>query len=321
MAIDFNGQTIGQYRVQELVKERLNSSLYVADDSKSHKPVFLEILHTTAEENADLAGQFQRRMTTISQLQHPHIAPVLHTSQTDEKRPYAIIKHAPGSFLDTQFAEWHANNSWPDPTAALQFIRHIADALTVAHPAGIIHHDLRPANILLQPDGTPLLIDLGIPIRNIPTELHIKPGQVHHLDYASPEQQSGQPLSGPSNIYSLGIMLYEMLAGAKPAIPISQWSIFEQHLLPQETPLQEVRGDLTPKTYKLVKNCLWRQEWNRYETVQQMLTALDTAVSAEQNPRPLKKTKPTSKPRPWLLYGGIVIALLIVAAIVFLLIR
>ena len=134
MATDFSGQKIAQYQLQERIKKHLSSSLYLAEDTKSQKKVFLEILHVSAEEDADQAGQFQRRMTTVSQLQHPGIAPVLYTSQTDEKRPYAVIKYTPGSPFDTQIATWRENNTWPDPIQAMHLIRHIADALAIAHP-------------------------------------------------------------------------------------------------------------------------------------------------------------------------------------------
>jgi len=85
-------------------------------------------------------------------------------------------------------------------------------------------------------------------------------------------------------------------------------------MLPQEIPLEEVREGLTPETYILIKNCLWRQEWNRYETIPKMLNALDAAISAEQT-RPQTEGISRNK-RAWLLYGGIAFSLLAIAAVV-----
>ncbi len=320
MSIDFTGQTITQYEIKDLLKERISSSLYQAEDRKSHKKVFLEILHATADEDEDLAGSFQRRMTTVAQLAHPHIAPVLYTGQTDEKRPYAIIQHSDGQFMDAQVTHWQETGVWPSPIAILQLIKTLAETLAVAHPAGLIHHDLRPANILIRPDGSPLLIDLGVPITPLPAKINIEPGQIIYLDYTSPEQRKGQPLTGPSNVYSLGIMLYQALSGTLPPIPISKWSIFEEHMLPMETPLEEVKQGLSQETYTLVKTCLWRQEWNRYETMQTMLEKIEAALAAEQaNPSPVKSNTLSHK-KQYLLYGGIalIIIVLIVVAIMLL---
>ncbi len=320
MSIDFTGQTINKYKLKERLKERPVSSLYLAEDSKGKKPVFLEILHVTADEDEDLAGLFQRRMGTVSQLEHPHIASIIYTGQTDEKRPYAVIQHSAGQFLDAQIANWQENDTWPTPIAALQLVKALAEALAIAHPAGLIHHDLRPANIFMRPDGTPLFIDLGVPITSQPAKLNIKPGQVYRLDYASPEQQDGRPLSGLSNVYSLGILLYQLLAGELPPIPISQWSIFENHMLPKEPPLDEVKSGLTTETYTLVNTCLWRQEWNRYETIQQMLVALDTAVAAEEiGPRKSHHIPGLPVKKPYLVYGGIALAVIVVIIIAILL--
>ncbi len=321
MSIDFTGQTISQYRVKERLKERLCSSLYLAEDRKAKNTVFLEILHVTADEDEDLAGRFRRRMNTVSQLNHPCIAPVLLTSQTDEKRPYAVIEYSQGQFFDTQVTHWQENNDWPQPIFALQIIKSLAEALAAAHPVGLVHHDLRPENILIRPDDTPLLIDLGVPISNTTTKFNIEPGQIYYLDYASPEQQNGQPLIGPSNIFSLGILLYQMLSGSLPPIHISQWSIFEQHMLPKETPLEELQPELSEQTYELVKNCIWRQDWNRYETAQQMLVAIDAAIAAEKAGLQHENSQRPTFKRAYLLYGGIALAVVVIIVVAALLIN
>lgn len=318
MNLDFTGKTIMQYKVRQKLKERLSSSLYLAEDRKSKQLFFLEVLHVTVDEDEDLAGRFQRRMSTTSQIEHPLIAPVLYTGQTDEKRPYAVIQHCNGEFFDSQIAQWQETQTWPHPAEALHFIQHLAEALSVAHPAGLIHHDLRPANIFVQADSTPLLLDLGIPATPMPVKIAIEPGQTIYLDYAPPEQQQGKPLTGPSNIYSLGILLYQMLSGSLPPITISQWSVFEQHMLPKEAPLEELKPGLRPETYTLVKTCLWRQEWNRYETMQDMLMDIKKAILAEQTPPPhhiMSGISSIPRKSPYLLYGGIAL-LLIVSVIV-----
>lgn len=318
MSVDFTGQNILQYRIKERLKERPLSSLYLAEDKKGQKPVYLEISHVTIAEDEEQAGQFQRRMTTVSQLDHPHIVPVVYIGLTNEKRPYAVMEYIPGQFFAGQIATWQETNSWPSPLTALHLIQPLAEALALAHPAGLIHHDLRPANILLDSTGKLMLLDLGVLPTNQVVKLEIVPGQPYYLDYASPEQQNGQALSGPSNIYSLGIMLYQLLSGSMPVVPLSQWSVFERPMLPKELPLAEVRPGLSEATYTLVKNCLWRQEWNRYETIQQFLVDLDLALAAEKSgPRP-KPVHISQGNRKWIFAGvglGILAVTLLIIAL------
>lgn len=102
------------------------------------------------------------------------------------------------------------------------------------------------------------------------------------LDYASPEEINGKSIGRRSNIYSLGIMLYELLTGHRPELPTSSWDIFEHSTLPKEVPLEEAREGLSGETYRLVRNCLWRQEWSRFETAEEVISAIDTAMLAEQ---------------------------------------
>ena len=165
---------------------------------------------------------------------------------------------------------------------ALELTKQIAHALGVAHTAGLIHHDLRPENINLREDGTPVLIDLGLPVVLDPAAPGVNGSESEMLDYASPEELEGKPLTRRSNIYSLGVILYELLSGHRPKLPVLPFDIFPQANMPKEEPLEEARPELAGETYRLVRNCLWRQEWSRFETADELITAIETAIFAEQ---------------------------------------
>jgi eukaryotic-like serine/threonine-protein kinase len=308
------------YVVEEQLYRRPTTELYLARGIDSEATVFLQVLQASGEEETELVGRFQRRMEIVSQLVHPAIAPVLGMGMTAEQRPYAAIKHVAGVPLSEKLAEWRQEGAAYPVTDTLLLVRPLVEALTIAHPAGIIHHDLRPENIIIQPDNTPLLIDLGVPIISVPAEEAAVLPPDKMLDYASPEQLEGKALSGRSNLYSLGILLYELLAGHRPELPVSEWDIFERRALPQETPLDEARGDLTPATYELVKNCLWRQEWNRFETADEMLLAIDKAIAAEQ--AAASAPPPAELPeRRWLYIAIAIGAVLLLLLAAFLLLR
>jgi eukaryotic-like serine/threonine-protein kinase len=329
---DFSNHKIGQYRLTERLQKRPLTSLYLGQDTKADQPVFVEIMNQSAAEDENLADRFQRRLETVRQLDHPHIAPILQIGRTSPtattgknskaKVPlppyvYAVIEYLPGPTLAAQIESWRETDSWPDEPALLSLIHGLASALTVAHPVGIFHHDLRPENLIMGENGRLTFIDLGVPVASHPPIEPPDPNKPpKHLDYASPEQLDGKPLSGPSNVYSLGVILYELLASHPPQIPLSEWDIFERSRLPREIPLTEVRSDLTEATHIVVKNCLWRQDWNRYETAVQLVNALETARVAEEQARSDSETTNNLPQIPWPYVGlGILLFFLLAGAI------
>ncbi|MCP4425024.1 MAG: protein kinase [Chloroflexi bacterium] len=290
---NWSGRQIDSYQVEKLVVNRDTTSLYLAREDGADTPVFLEILNATRGDDAELDGRFRQRMRTLSQLRHPGIAPILDLGHTPDNHSYAVIQHVSGVALSQKLSEWRASETLLTAQEALTLIRSLAAALAVAHPVGIVHHDLRPDNIILLPDNAPILIDLGV--LDTPGKPAESVTQTTTLDYASPEQRQGKTISGRSNIYSLGVILYELLSGHPPEIPISSWDIFERTTLPKEVPLNQAQPGLTEETYKLVTTCLWRQEWSRFETVNALIKAIDAAILAEE--RQASQPEKTSRTR------------------------
>ena len=150
--------------------------------------VFLEVLRTTADEDENLAARFRRRMETVSQLKDPSIAVVSDLDITDDGFPYAVIDHFGGTTLADKLADLRREQRTMPVIEALELTKQIAHALGVAHTAGLIHHDLRPENINLREDGTPVLIDLGLPVVLDPAAPGVNGSESEMLDYASPEE-------------------------------------------------------------------------------------------------------------------------------------
>ncbi len=281
--IDLSGQQFGNYELESLLKRRAATDLYLARDSKLDQPAFVEVLRTPVSDDPELAGRFQRRMETVSQIKKPNIASVIETGVTDEGYAYAVIEYFEGVWMDELLAAWREDNFILHAGDALLLGRDITDALSSGHSAGLIHHDLRPENILItDPDSRPVLIDLGVPVTSNTRDDVLADSNSNMLDYASPEEMEGKSIGRRSNIYSMGIILYELLTGHRPELPTSSWDIFEHSTMPKEVPLEEARTDLAGETYRLVRNCLWRQEWSRFETADEVISAIDTAILAEQ---------------------------------------
>jgi len=279
---DLSGQQIGNYEIESHIAARKASDLFLARDVKLERLVFLEVLRVTENEDEDLAERFRGRMETVSQLKDPHIAVVSDFDVTEDGFPYAVIDYFPGETLADRLADLRRDQQTVPVIESLELTKQIAQGLGVAHAAGLIHHDLRPQNIMLREDGTPILIDLGLPTVAGPSLRSLNGVDKEHLDYASPEELEGKPLTRRSNIYSLGVILYELLAGHQPNLPTLPFDIFPQANMPKEEPLEDARPGLAGETYRLVRNCLWRQEWSRFETTDEMITAIETAIFAEQ---------------------------------------
>lgn len=281
-----NDNTISHYQLIDPLVVQTISAIYLAQDEKTDSKVFLVTLQPEAARSSDLVERFQRRAETLSQLDHPLFPPLLDFG-VDGKRPYAVMAHVAGDFLAAQL-----ENSAPPPPddkakiiEALNLVKQIAAGFAVSHPNGLIHHDLRPENIYLSKTGQPHLLDLAVP-STPPAAVQLEEAPLTELDYQSPEQLTGKALSGRSNIYSLGILLYRLLAGQQPALPVSEWDIFEHKGMAREQPLNQVRQDLAAATFTAVQDSIWQKEWSRYETVDAQIAALDQAIAEESAPPP-----------------------------------
>lgn len=279
---DLSGQQIGNYEIESHIAARKASDLFLARDVKLERLVFLEVLRVTGDEDEDLVERFYTRMETVSQLKDPAIAVVSDIDVTEDGYPYAVIDYFPYRTLADKIAILRGDVESLPVIESLGLVKRIAQGLGVAHEAGLIHHDLRPENIMLREDGSPVLIDLGVPLVTGYPAPATAGADDAMLGYAAPEETEGKPLTERSNIYSLGIILYELLAGHRPNLPNLPFDIFPHANMPKEEPLEEARPGLAGETYRLVRNCLWRQEWSRFETTDEMITAIETAVFAEQ---------------------------------------
>ncbi|GAB4277483.1 MAG: hypothetical protein Kow0080_28500 [Candidatus Promineifilaceae bacterium] len=312
---DLSGRTIVNYTLEKRLYERPSSALYLARHNQSNNPVFIELLYTDPENNPDAYGRFHRRMETVAQLHHPGIVPILEVGKTPDNLAYAVIAHTNAAPLAQKLK---AGQYHPSPVEALQTAVQLAEILATAHPAGIFHHDLRPENIYVQENGRIQLLDLGVPIHHTPASPE-KLKMMTTLDYAAPEQLEGKPLSGRSNIYSLGVILYELLAGQPPPLPRSEWDVTTRAQLPKEIPLEEVKPELTPETYRVVEKCLWHAEWSRYPTIADLIADLDLAIAAEK----AAENAPPPRKRPFtrtqlLIVGGLILLMLIIITAVLL---
>ncbi|HUR42418.1 MAG TPA: serine/threonine-protein kinase, partial [Verrucomicrobiae bacterium] len=214
------GQHIGTYQVQAPLGAGGMGVVYRALDTKLNRPVAIKFL---SDHVADAAARrrFQREAQTASSLNHPHIVTV-HDVGEDDGRQYLVTEFVDGGTL----RDW-AQRTKPTWRQSIELLTGVADGLAAAHAAGIVHRDIKPENILVAKNGYAKLADFGLAklwettghedVTRTRSAGHTRPGMiVGTLAYMSPEQAAGQPVDARSDIFSFGVVLYELLAGRRP---------------------------------------------------------------------------------------------------------
>jgi len=297
---------VGAYTVLEVESDSERSTIYLAVDDEEQQ-IWLLALPKNVDHEYVL--QFKRRMETLLHLNHIGLPEIQDNRTRKNSHAFATFHHQPLSSLSRQF---HMDEDETDPLPperALELIRKIAEVLAVMHPAGLVHTDLQPDRIFFDQDENPLFLDAAVPF--IPSANKHEGENITRLPYASPEEREGKSITARSNIYSLGVILYQLLAGHQPRLPVSEWDIFEYKALPREVPLEDARAGLTTETYDLVRNCLWQKEWSRYETMEQLIAAIEIAGAAEEIGPPPPPDFFT-KNKTWFLVGVPVLLFLLV---------
>lgn len=144
-----------------------------------------------------------------------------------------------------------------------------------------MHRDIKPSNVLIRPNGTPVLTDLGIAMMQYNPRLTQTDRMIGTPDYMSPEHAKGDSLDGRSDIYSLGVMLYEMLAGQRPFVSDQPWTIIHKHINEAPPPLKQFRPNLSSQTLAAVDKCLQKEPTQRYQNAESLIRDIDRALLAE----------------------------------------
>jgi len=202
------GETIaGRYELEEVVGHGGMSRVYKAHDALLERNVALKVLHHQYNEDEDFVERFKREARSVAQLQHPNIVTVIDRGE-EGGRQYIVFEYVDGENLK----ELVVRKGRLDVRDGLEIALEIARGLAFAHEHGLVHRDVKPQNVLLNGDGRAKVTDFGI-ARSLDVESGMtQAGTVLGTsNYIAPEQASGQPVDAQTDVYSLGIVLYEML--------------------------------------------------------------------------------------------------------------
>ncbi len=273
------GQTLGHYKILEKLGAGGMGEVYRAEDTTLDREVALKILPPDLAESQERLDRFHREAKTLAALDHPNIVTIHSVEQAEDVH-----------FLTMQVVEGKPlSHLIPKGGMPLERIFEIAiplaDALATAHEKGVVHRDLKPANIMVTDEGRVKVLDFGLAkLRQeaeaevktqLPTEPLTEEGQLlGTAPYMSPEQVEGKMIDSRSDAFSLGIVLYEMAAGARPFQGESSASTMARILEAEPEQLGERRSDLPPELLRIVRRCLRKKPEDRYNDTRDLLVAL-----------------------------------------------
>ncbi len=279
---ELTGTYLGQYHLTEIISYGGTSTVYKAYQPSLDRAVAVKVL--LHNRDPQFASRFKREARLVAQLQHPNILPIYEYGEHDSML-YLVLRYVEnGATLDGMLG------APIEPVRALRLMSLLLGALDYAHARGIIHRDVKPANVLMSAPDWPLLADFGIAkftrddLRLTNTGLIIGTAA-----YMSPEQATGEPLDPRSDVYSAGVVLYEMLTGRVPFDGTSAMALLHKHVhAPPPSPCSLVPG-LPEAVEMAVLRALAKQPDERYQSAAEMAEALEQVASdleraAEQPP-------------------------------------
>ena len=275
------GQRVGRYTVVGHLGRGGMANVYLAHEEGLERHVALKVLLPAYAQHEEFKTRFTREAQTTANLQHPNILRIFSTGLTGTGQPYIAMEYCKRGTLGDWLGQLSQRGRMLPVVQAFALVRQIADALSVAHQEGIVHRDLKPANILIRDDGTPVLADLGIAVISAATRLTRTGELLGTPEYMSPEQASGDPVDGRSDIYSLGIILYELLAGQRPFDAESAMAVLHKQLYEKPASLRSIHPGLSSQGYQIVERCLQKQPSARFQSASDLVTYLDRALAAE----------------------------------------
>jgi eukaryotic-like serine/threonine-protein kinase len=265
------GETLDHYRIENLVARSGMASIFRATDLRTGQPVALKIPHPEMEADVVLFDRFQREQVIGQKLDHPSVMKVL--TDDHHSQIYMVMEWVEGRLLRLILRE---GGKLPVERARLLAIK-IAGALEYVHSHGVVHRDLKPENIMVNADDDIKLIDFGIAGNEGSRRLTFaKLSQLMGTpDYISPEQVKGKRGDGRSDIYALGVMLYEMLTGKVPFEGPNAFAIMNERLLNNPVPPRELDPAISPELQEVIYRALEREPKNRYASAREMARDLE----------------------------------------------
>src|ERR1700686_498032 len=280
------GVTLGTCTLEHIIGRGGMGAVFLAQQSRPVRTVAVKVVIPPEGVDADdrriYFERFRREADTVARLEHKNILPVFEYDEAvvaGEQLAYLVMPFVRGGTVRERIDEMRRANKQFDLPTISSYISQIADALTYAHSLGVIHRDVKPANLLFHSDGRLLLSDFGIVRLSAMPALTTVGNFLGTAEYASPEQASGSSLDARTDIYALGCILFELLTGSVPFRGSNPFAILSRHISDPVPSLKQNRPDLSPAIEFVVKKALAKNPQDRYQNATEMAADLQAAIS------------------------------------------
>jgi serine/threonine-protein kinase len=272
------GTRLGQYEVQDFIGQGAMGLVYRAYHAQLQRTGAVKVLQGIAPD-ADSTARFRHEAQAIAQMRHPNIVNVYDFGEHDGT-PYMIIEYVPGGSLANRLSQGPL-----DPAVSLKYLRGIASGLDYAHGLGIVHRDVKPANVLLEKDDSPVLADFGLAKLLQGSSLKSMTGVTTGTPaYMAPEQVTGSKVGPAADRYALATIAYEMLTGVIPFDGEGLMELLYAHVHREPAPPSARNHSLGPRVDAVIMRGLAKDPGARWETCTAMVDALGAALTRRPEP-------------------------------------
>src|SRR3954451_10858766 len=265
-----------RYRLEAKLGSGGMSTVYLARDQTLDRPVAVKVMHREMSEQADQLERFRQEARAVAKISHPNVVSVIDAGE-DGGYPYIVFEYVEGETLKQRISRIGAL----DVQESIAYAIEIGRGLSIAHARNLVHRDIKPQNVLIDDEGRAKLTDFGIS-RQLEQDGMTATGRVlGTTDYVAPEQAMGHPVDPRSDIYSLGVVLYEMLVGQVPFHADSQVGVAMKHVNEELPDVQQRRPEISAAAALVVERSTDKDPAERYQQVGEMIDALSTALEVE----------------------------------------
>ncbi|UCF36057.1 MAG: protein kinase [Acidobacteriota bacterium] len=303
------GQIVAQYRIEQKLGAGGMGEVYLAEDTRLDRKVALKVLPPDLQQDPVARMRFLREAKSAAALDHPFICKIFETVQ-EEGLDLIVMEFVEGETLEERFRQGPL-----EIEEALPIAIEVAEALEKAHDRGIVHRDLKPANIMLTREGHAKVMDFGLAKRldtgNAGTEADLteltrEGTTLGTISYMSPEQLRGEPVDGRSDIFSLGIILYEMFSGNHPFRRPSQMETVGAILHRTPIVVSSLNSDVPEEVSQLIETCLFKDVEQRFQSMRELRNGLGLRQQSR-----VSVPSATEAASDWVRWGGIGTVLLL----------
>ncbi|MDQ6775975.1 MAG: protein kinase, partial [Actinomycetota bacterium] len=266
----------GRYRLDARIAAGGMSTVYRATDEVLERQVAIKLMNREISADSDQLERFRREARAVAQLNHPHVVGVIDAGE-DEGRPYIVFEYVEGETLKERIRR----HGRLEISEAIAYAIEIGRALGAAHARHIVHRDVKPQNVLIDEEGSAKVTDFGI-ARTLEEDGLTADGRVlGTTDYVAPEQALGRHVTGQSDLYSLGIVLYEMLTGEVPFKGENQVAVAMKHVREALPDVQAKRPEVSAALAAMLDRATAKRVEDRYADDAELIADLEDVLGIE----------------------------------------